>query len=379
MKKLNVLFVLLFVLLISSCSVVFEAGISGKVVTAAGTGTVSVADVSVFAYTDKADRDSDFAKFQAGTITRPSPESGYVSASTTNADGEFTVNKIVWETKKPEFGKTAAYGKLYLILYNEDYYPLKYDADIISGSANTANVYAQLERNKKYTTVNVSIVDVSTGLLMDSSVDVEYWIGNNTESDKVTFVGAGTIVLAFPKEDPSTTLKVVVSKNGSQWKFVDENGDYINVNDGVVINDIGEGSFDVSYYMKNHEFSFPSLSGRIGDNTSDISDVLNVDNVVIELYEASNPAQSVGATVTFKRQEVIAGNNAYYSHGNFAGLGGNYTWSVDSFVGPVYTDDFYLLYSLDGGTSFKKYTYTFSNIDGAAMNLGNVKYFSEDI
>ena len=80
---------------------------SGKVVTPSGTNKVAVSDVNVFAYTDQSLRDSDFAKFQSGSITRPSEGSGYVATTTTNANGEFVVNKIVWESKKSEYGKTA--------------------------------------------------------------------------------------------------------------------------------------------------------------------------------------------------------------------------------------------------------------------------------
>ena len=91
-RKRYCLFALIVVaLVLASCSVVFEAGISGKVVTASGTGTANVQDVSVFAYTDSGLRDSDFAKFQAGTITRPTEGSGYVATTTTNANGEFVV------------------------------------------------------------------------------------------------------------------------------------------------------------------------------------------------------------------------------------------------------------------------------------------------
>ena len=59
-KLIFVLIAALLLVLLASCSQVFEAGISGKVVTASGTGTTGVADVNVFAYTDKSLRDSDF-------------------------------------------------------------------------------------------------------------------------------------------------------------------------------------------------------------------------------------------------------------------------------------------------------------------------------
>ena len=59
-------------LVLCCCSQVFEAGISGKVVTKSGTESIAVSDVNVFAYTDKSARDSDYEEFKAGTRTRPS-------------------------------------------------------------------------------------------------------------------------------------------------------------------------------------------------------------------------------------------------------------------------------------------------------------------
>ena len=47
-------------LVLCCCSQVFEAGISGKVVTKSGTESIAVSDVNVFAYTDKSARDSDY-------------------------------------------------------------------------------------------------------------------------------------------------------------------------------------------------------------------------------------------------------------------------------------------------------------------------------
>ena len=139
---------LMLAVLLASCSVVFEAGISGTVETPSGTGKTAVAGVNVFAYTDKSSRDSDYDLFRAGTITRPREDSGYVATTSTNANGEFTVNKIVWETKRSDFGKTADVNKLYLIFYHEDYYPEKADATVISGSTNSGNVSVTLNGNK---------------------------------------------------------------------------------------------------------------------------------------------------------------------------------------------------------------------------------------
>ena len=47
---------LMLAVLLASCSVVFEAGISGTVETPSGTGKTAVAGVNVFAYTNESSR-----------------------------------------------------------------------------------------------------------------------------------------------------------------------------------------------------------------------------------------------------------------------------------------------------------------------------------
>ena len=330
-KRYCLLALIVIALVLASCSVVFEAGISGKVVTDEGTGTSNVQDVSVFAYTDSGLRDSDFAKFQAGTITRPTEGSGYVATTTTNANGEFTVNKVVWETKKSEFGKTADVSKLYLIFYHEDYKPAKADATIISGSTNQSNVYVKLEGSKDYTTLNITVYDVATGIAMTDACNLEYHVEGKEGSDSIVVTGASTVRISYPKDTtPDVTIKL--SSPGSSWKMTDKNGAVITQQ---IVEDVEEGTLSVSLYMKRYEFTLPAFSGSVeyvgGDPmvTFDATPTNGQDNVRVwlEFASVSLPGTFVEFNETVSannKTESVAteyGNTVRYDHGRFSGVG----------------------------------------------------------
>ena len=338
-KRYCLLALIVSALVLASCSVVFEAGISGKVVTAEGTGTSNVQDVSVFAYTDSGLRDSDFAKFQEGTITRPTEGSGYVATTTTNANGEFTVNKVVWETKKSEFGKTADVSKLYLIFYHEDYKPAKADATVISGSTNSSNVYVKLEGSKDYTTINVTVYDVSTGRVLTDACTLEYSVEGVEGSDTMTMTGTGTFTISFPKDrekDPNVTIKL--SSPGSDWKMTDKNGNVIE-DDPDPIEDVAPGTLRVSLFMKSYSFTLPAFNGNIDGSLTALADPnspykAGIDNLPVTLlyYTTENEWKVFKETESAGNQSTSArigqGDNVYYQHGLFSGVGNSENYSI---------------------------------------------------
>ena len=328
-RFLVIIALIALVLVLAGCSVVFEAGISGKVVTASGTGTANVQDVSVFAYTDSSLRDSDFAKFQAGTITRPSEGSGYVATTNTNANGEFTVNKVVWETKKSEFGKTADVSKLYLIFYHEDYFPAKADATIISGSTNSSNVYVKLEASKQYTTLNVTVYDVATHTAMTEACNLEYQVEGKESSDSAVVTGTSTVRISYPKDTtPDVTFKL--TSPGTGWKMTDKDGVLI---EQLVEEDVEEGTLSVSLYMKSFELTLPSFSGDI-DGLIDGNAANASDNLPIRLayfdkdgneqyFEEVDDAQ----LKTYSDPRNV-NTNVLYRHGVFSGVGSTNNYSL---------------------------------------------------
>ena len=343
-KLLCVLVPALLLVLLASCSQVFEAGISGKVVTASGTGTTGVADVSVFAYTDKGLRDSDFTKFVNWTRTRPSEGAGYVATTNTNANGEFTVNKIVWETKRSEFGKTADVNKLYLIFYHPDYDPEKEDATVISGSTNADNVYVELEGNKSYTAISVTIYDVATGNIMTDSCTLEYTVGDSAGSDTAVVTGNANLRISFPKNS-TPDVKFDLSSPGTFWEMTKADGSAVQDADKYV-HDVEEGTLAVNLYMKNLEMTLPAFSGNI-DGTLDDGSLpgdFDDDNLPIRLAYFTNDADIADpgddlvffdevddAQLKTYFQTRTAGDTVLYEHGLFSGVGnsGNYTITIN--------------------------------------------------
>lgn len=143
MKKHSLIFLLIALICITSCSQVFEAGVSGTVYTKVGTAEQGAAGVYVYSYTDKSTYEKDLTRFKNGA-TSPS-DGNYIPRNVTNANGEFTINKIVWETKNSMFGKTADVVNLYLIFYHEDYEVCGYGpVSVISGSTNAGSVKQKL-------------------------------------------------------------------------------------------------------------------------------------------------------------------------------------------------------------------------------------------
>lgn len=365
--------------LLASCSVVFQAGISGKVVTDSGTGTAAVSNVNVFAYTDEGLRNSDYDKFVAGSITRPSSGAGYVATTSTNANGEFTVNKVVWETKKSEFGKTADVNKLYLIFYHEDYKPAKYDATVISDSTNADNVYVNISSNKDYATINVNIYDVSTGYAMASACTLEYLVEGNTESDTVVATGASTLQIKFPKDStPDVTLKL--TSTGTKWEMVDSTGATLA---SYSLSDVAAGTTSVNLYMKNYEFTMPGFSGDIdGVVESSSNYVANMgtsdvnDNICVWLaYKGTDDnwypfTDTVEANTLTYASQTVASTEVYYTHGVFNGVGNATTLVIN--------EDTYPLITNWANYTWKKLTVTLALMTGSYTTAGpyNGKSFS---
>lgn len=329
-RRLSLIMAVLLVCLLASCSVVFEAGISGTVETPSGTGKVAVGGVSVFAYTKESARDSDYELFCNGSIIRPREDSGYVATTRTNANGEFTVNKIVWETKRSDFGKTADVSKLYLIFYHEDYYPEKADATIISGSTNASNVSVTLNGNKEYTTINLTVYNVTTNKAMTAPVTLEYWQDDSAKHDTVTVTGAVTIPISCKKGvDPDVSF--VLYSPGDSWMMCKKSGEPENLH---VETDVEEGTLRVSLYMKGNEFTLPAFSGDIDGTYSALPNLDDVDNVAVHLaYVDTTSAvhffeetESSQPKTYCTRYEV--GDSAYFEHGRFSGVGYNDNYSI---------------------------------------------------
>ena len=109
-----------FIFCVTGCFSVFSGGTGGLIVDSESTSTpkTGIANVDVYAYTSAGDRNSDFDRWQEGTVF--TPHASYYGHTTTGNNGNFTISKIVWKSGTPNFGKDADYTDIYFIFYHEN-------------------------------------------------------------------------------------------------------------------------------------------------------------------------------------------------------------------------------------------------------------------
>lgn len=330
---------LAFSFIFSGCYSVFNGGTGGLIVDAESTSTPKrgIANVDIYAYTDWGVRDSDFSRWQEGTVF--SPSNSYYGHTTTDADGSFVISNIVWKETKPDFGKDADYTTIYLLYYHENY-GLTKDQTVITSDSTSDTVYAELTSIRKTTALNISIYDVSTSNATSNNVLVKVSVPQSTDTitanPKVyeqTISGNGTISLSYPRwknaEDkaagientPEVSIKYSQSSDEITWKACanadNETHDYSFLSDDFSIKKtIQNSSYNISLYGKATRIYIPTVNGTLGDTTS-----ANSDGVVISM-KAKDAAGSFtidcGETTTFAQ---TVGTSGTQTHGNFTGLG----------------------------------------------------------
>ncbi len=259
MKKYCFIFLAFLIICITSCSQVFEAGVSGRVVTkdSINGSEQGAADVYVYSYYDKSAYEKDLELFKNGEITKPSVDE-YVPCTTTGENGQFTIDKIVWESNNGLFGKTADVAKLYLIFYHEDYEPCGYGpVSIISGSSNSSSVKQTIEQNRFPMPVFSSQIDFNNENTATTSTDNEY---DNvrlilTDSEFKAYEGTGASVYTYSTEHGVDSLSYTHGHftglgAGLKWQLP-EKQDFITVNIVWDINNNGKPDTGDKYYSVN--------------------------------------------------------------------------------------------------------------------------------
>jgi len=172
MKKLKQLaFFAPFILIVCSCSAVFDAGVSGRVYYVSNGSEYSIANAKVFVY-------------DSPSLEEP------IASTRTNANGDYTVNRIVWKTGKGAFGKTADYHTVYIYVEHEDF-EIKADyvkAKIISDSTNAGMADVEMTR-VRYTVPSFSgriTSDIDASVTSDYD-EVEVWLCYKEDGNYVRF------------------------------------------------------------------------------------------------------------------------------------------------------------------------------------------------
>ena len=204
---------------------VYYGGISG-VVKDKDNGN-GVSGVKVYLYTSESERDEAYNKRQDNGGIFSDEKCLY--KSTTDANGKWTVSKVVWMTKDGAWGADYDHIPVFIIYFSEDYGCWKEEKiELVSGTSNTNAIESKRENIKE-----------------TSKLTINFREDNKSISDEITFTYSYNDGYREIKKDVSTT-------NG---QFTINNLSYVK-NDGgvdVVISNIKtpNGCWDTSSFNVN--------------------------------------------------------------------------------------------------------------------------------
>ncbi len=351
MKKFILILATTFFL--TGCYSVFNGGTGGLIVDAESTASPKrgIANVDIYAYTDKATRDSDFKAWKEGTIFAPS--NTYYGHTSTDNNGNFTISKIVWKETKPDFGKDADFTTIYLLYYHDNY-GLTKDETVITSDSTSDTVYAELTAINKTTSLSINIYDVASANLTNENILVTVTVPQTTDTltkaaPKIyeqTITGNGTINISYPRwknqtdkaggkeNTPEVQINYFQSADQITWKaceYEPEQNNYAFLADDFKINKtIKNSSYSVSLYGKATRINVPTVNGTYGDTTSSASD----GKLIRMKAKAPDGNFSIDCGETTTQAQTIGTSNQQ-THGNFSGLGNGF-FVIDN----TYTDRF---------------------------------------
>lgn len=335
---------------LTGCYSVFSGGTGGQIVDSESTSTpkAGIANVDVYAYVKSGDRNSDYNKWQEGTVFVPHAE--YYGHTTTGANGNFTISKLVWKSGKPDFGKDADYTEIFLLFYHENYGLTKGSTIIVSDST-ADTVYAELTKIRKETVINLNLKDVSTDPAVNVPVYVKVCVPQTTEKNTeaapklydAIIIGSGTINVSYPRwqsdedkqlkkeTEPEVIIEYVQSSDEITWAGCynmdndEKNYAFRGDDEGVtVINKkIKNPSYTINLYGKKTKLSMPVFSGVYG----------TVNGVEIAL-KAKSDSIDCGVQTTKRRATADTIQDGYFSN-----LGSGFYWDDKTYTGKFATVD----------------------------------------
>lgn len=336
----------------TGCYSVFSGGTGGCIVDADSTSSpkAGIANVDVYAYTSKSERDSDFDKWTKGTQSEAfSPTAPYYGHTTSDGNGNWTISKIVWkeDSFKTDFGKDADYTTIYLVFYHADYGCSK-DETIIMSDSSSDCTYTELTPIIKRTTLSLNFVDVATDNQTGKTVYYEITVPQATDSNpnaaaKIytgTATGNETVTIRYPryaKDDGTATFTKTSNENHPkiyvnyyqpleasevEWagcKNDREKSDYSFIKDSIgrgasgIEKTVLDSPYSLTFYGKATKLSMPSFSGTYGEN--------NGIEITLKAVTASGEIDC-GSAATGKHQI----SNDKTEDGYFSGLGNGAFW-----------------------------------------------------
>ena len=303
---------------------VYYGGISG-VVKDKDNGN-GVSGVKVYLYTSESERDEAYNKWQENRGIFSDEKCLY--KSTTDANGKWTVSKVVWMTKDGAWGADYDHIPVFIIYFSEDYGCWKEEKiELVSGTSNTNAVESKRENIKETSKLTINFREDNKSISDEITFTYSYNDGyREIKKDVSTTNGQFTINnLSYVKNDGG--VDVVISNIKTPNGCWDTSS--FNVNGGTVTGyitvNVKEASVttDIGLTRTKYDLGESGLSGRITAPRSVVMDSTgkSVEHTLDSLF--------VVIEVNGKIYSVLSGNGNYDSENagsfsvDFSGLAVN--------------------------------------------------------
>ena len=303
---------------------VYYGGISG-VVKDKDNGN-GVSGVKVYLYTSESERDEAYNKWQENRGIFSDEKCLY--KSTTDANGKWTVSKVVWMTKDGAWGADYDHIPVFIIYFSEDYGCWKEEKiELVSGTSNTNAIESKRENIKETSKLTINFREDNKSISDEITFTYSYNDGyREIKKDVSTTNGQFTINnLSYVKNDGGVDVVIsnIKTPNGC-W-----NTSSFNVNGGTVTGyitvNVKEASVttDIGLTRTKYDLGESGLSGRITAPRSVVMDSTgkSVEHTLDSLF--------VVIEVNGKIYSVLSGNGNYDSENagsfsvDFSGLAVN--------------------------------------------------------
>ena len=324
------LFLVVFMVFFAvSCSAdfgknVYYGGISG-VVKDKDNGN-GVSGVKVYLYTSESERDEAYNKWQENEGIFSDEKCLY--KSTTDANGKWTVSKVVWMTKDGAWGADYDHIPVFIIYFSEDYGCWKEEKiELVSGTSNTNAIESKRENIKETSKLTINFREDNKSISDEITFTYSYKDGyREIKKDVSTTNGQFTINnLSYVKNDGG--VDVVISNIKTPNGCWDTSS--FNVNGGTVTGyitvNVKEASVttDIGLTRTKYDLGGTGISGRITAPRRVVMDSTgkSVEHTLDSLF--------VVIEVNGKTYSVLSGNGNYDSENagsfsvDFSGLAVN--------------------------------------------------------
>ena len=243
---------------------VYYGGISG-VVKDKDNGN-GVSGVKVYLYTSESERDEAYNKWQENEGIFSDEKCLY--KSTTDANGKWTVSKVVWMTKDGAWGADYDHIPVFIIYFSEDYGCWKEEKiELVSGTSNTNAIESKRENIKETSKLTINFREDNKSISDEITFTYSYNDGyREIKKDVSTTNGQFTINnLSYVKKDGGVDVVIsnIKTPNGC-WNTSSFNGNGGTVTGYITVN-VKEASVttDIGLTRTKYDLGESGLSGRI--------------------------------------------------------------------------------------------------------------------